>query len=89
MLNFCQHEGLLLLPQCPVFTILSLQYVVISNVANTPLTTLNGIALHLWNNVGENCVLSSNTGKKSTWRFSVASTLHPLHKETKPLQGSS
>lgn len=41
---------------CLVFTLFSLQYVLISSIADIALITLNGIALPLWNNMWENFV---------------------------------
>lgn len=63
MPNSCRPSDYSRLLPCLVFTLLSLQYVLISNIADTSLITLNGIALHLWKNSWENFVPPSNMGK--------------------------
>ena len=76
MPNSCWPSDYSRLLPCLVFTLLSLQYVLISNIADTSLITLNGIALHLWNNSWENFVPPSNMGKNPSWGFSIPSTSH-------------
>ena len=59
---------------CLVFTLFSLQHVLISSIADIALITLNGIALPLWNNMWENFVPPSCIqGKNPSWGFSFAS----------------
>lgn len=57
---------------CLVFTLFSLQYVLIASIADIALITLNGITLPLWNNMWENFVAHLCTGEQSSWGFSFA-----------------